>query len=313
MSRHDDVLTDYVRERLDRLAAASPEAKAATEAAQTTVLRPRPTFGHPAASFEPARGLSDSLPDWWHDFEHERGPRRAADPHADEPEVAGSRPTKPARGAAVLGIFRRQHVMVVGIVLILGVLIATFAMTRARAIPLEAPVPVAAVTPGGPAPSISAASVEASPAAEPLQVHVVGEVTRPGVHRVPVGARVADAIEAAGGLTESARPGELNLAQVLADGQQVIIGGGQRPSEVRGGASAGDTAPAAAGSSAAKLNLNAASAAQLDALPGVGPVTAEKILAWRTEHKKFTRIEELQEVPGIGPKSFAEIAPHVTV
>ena len=131
-----------------------------------------------------------------------------------------------------------------------------------------------------------------------------------------------DAIEAAGGLRAGARLGDLNLAQPLVDGQQLVVGkdsGGR--SEVRGGAGApgGGGSPGSAGAAGttgnpgSPLDLNTATAVQLDTLPGVGPVTATKIIAWREEHGRFSRVEELQEVSGIGPKTYAEIAPHCRV
>lgn len=219
--------------------------------------------------------------------------------------------------------FTRRHLLVVAAVLLVGALAGGYALTRSRAVPVQEPLPVQQA--GAPAPAPVPAppasptpGASASPAT--VRVHVVGEVRRPGVHTLPLGARVVDAIDAAGGLTPAARPGELNLAQLLTDGQQVLIGGGNRPGgEVRGGAapapgSAGPSSGSGGGPAAGgKVNLNTATEAELDALPGVGPVTAQKILAWRSQHGRFSRIEELQEVPGIGPKSFADIAPLVTV
>jgi competence protein ComEA len=141
-----------------------------------------------------------------------------------------------------------------------------------------------------------------------------------------------DAIEKAGGLGSDADPGDLNLAQLLSDGQQVLIarrsgaqqsgaqqsgaGGSATRSEVRGsgpGPPGGVSSGSGAESGASNVNLNAATATQLETLPGVGPVTAAKILAWREQHGRFSRVEELQEVPGIGPKTYAEIAPHCRV
>jgi len=132
---------------------------------------------------------------------------------------------------------------------------------------------------------------------------------------LPDSSRVQDAIDAAGGLTHQADPDELNLAQRLSDGQQVLIGTARHPAgEVReqpGSTSGagGATGPAAKGA----LDLNRASQSQLEELPEIGPVTAQAILAWRQEHGRFTRIEELQEVDGIGPKTYAQLAPHVRV
>jgi len=144
-------------------------------------------------------------------------------------------------------------------------------------------------------------------------VHVLGAVRSPGLVTLPPHARVQDAIDAAGGFTRRADPAQLNLAQPVQDGQQVVIGSRNHPAgEVRNGSGGG---PAEAGSAGegAVLDLNGADAAELEELPGVGPVTAGAILTWRTQHGRFSKIEELQEVDGIGPKTYAQIAPHVRV
>lgn len=266
-------MTDYVRDRLDRLVAdeRSPTQPADAEAGIRTVVRPRPTLtGEPVTGSE-----ADAAPRSW-----------------------------PIR-------FTRHHLVVVALILATGALIAGYALTRAKAVPVAA-VPVAVEASGTPVAAPSPVGPAATPTPIPVRVHVAGEVKHPGVHTLTEGARVIDAIEAAGGLTPVARPGELNLAQVLSDGQQVVVGGPNKPSEIRG-AEAPPGGGGAGQPAGGKINLNTATAAQLDALPGVGPVTAEKIIAWRTEHGRFTRVEELQEVPGIGPKTYAELAPHVTV
>lgn len=146
-------------------------------------------------------------------------------------------------------------------------------------------------------------------------MHVLGAVRRPGVVTLPERARVRDAVSAAGGFARSAAPGDLNLAAVLEDGQQVRIGTAKKPGgEIRSG-----SAPGPAGAATGRpddggvVDLNQATQADLETLPGVGPVTAEKILAWRSEHGRFTRVEELQEVDGIGPKTYAELSPHARV
>jgi competence protein ComEA len=133
-------------------------------------------------------------------------------------------------------------------------------------------------------------------------VHVAGEVREPGVVSLPAGARVADALRAAGGLRRGGRLGPTNLARVLSDGERIEIGG-QAP----------DAASGPGGGTSGPIDLNTATAEQLDELPGVGPVTAAKILAWRTEHGRFSVVDELAEVPGIGPKTLAELRPRVRV
>jgi competence protein ComEA len=134
-----------------------------------------------------------------------------------------------------------------------------------------------------------------------LRVYVAGEVGRPGVVTLPQGSIVQDAIDAAGGLSENADPGRLNLAARLTDGQQIVVPGAGEP----------DAAPEAGGLSAlaapqgpeGKVNLNTASAEELEALPGIGPVTAAAIVEYRTTHGSFATIEAIMDVPGIGPKT----------
>jgi competence protein ComEA len=131
----------------------------------------------------------------------------------------------------------------------------------------------------------------AAPAATagPLLVHVVGAVARPGVYELAEGARARDAVAAAGGATKRAVLAGLNLAAPVADGEQVVV-------PVRG-----QTSPAApARSKPAIVRLNQADAATLDTLPGVGPATAQRIIAWRDEHGPFASVEGLLDVPGIG-------------
>lgn len=211
--------------------------------------------------------------------------------------------------------FGRAHLGVVAVLLVLGLVGAGWSVVRARPVALGSPAasPSAVVTHAA-ASSTAAHSAAGTPSVSPgLVVHVLGAVRSPGLVRLPAPARVQDAVDAAGGLTRAADPGELNLAQLLTDGQQVLIGTrGQPEGQVRGSTDGGASGGSGAGDAAA-VDLNSADAAQLDELPGVGPLTAAKILAWRDEHGRFARVEELQEVDGIGPKTYAEIAPHVRV
>ena len=156
-----------------------------------------------------------------------------------------------------------------------------------------------------------------------VTVHVVGQVRRPGIVTLDAGARVADAIDEVGGATGRADLGSVNLARLLVDGEQVVVPtpgesiaaapapGAAAPGAgaPAGGAPAGGAAPAAGG----PVNLNTADLATLETLPGVGPVLAQRILDWRTEHGRFTAVEELGEVSGIGDKIYAQLAPKVTV
>ena len=162
-----------------------------------------------------------------------------------------------------------------------------------------------------------AGASQAAPA--PLRVHVGGAVAAPGVYDLAEGARVLDAVEAAGGFAEGAARDALNLARAVSDGEQVVV-----PSEAdiaaqeavsagAGGAAAGAGASAAAGGAGGKVNINTASAAQLDTLPGVGASTAEKIVADREANGPFKTVEDLKRVSGIGDKKFAALADAICV
>lgn len=264
--------------------------------------------------------------------------------------------------------FGRRQLLVITALVALGLLLAGWAVLRARPVALASPISEPTTQTAGkartPAPSTASpaptaassderaapptrptstsappvGSASSSPPATQIEVHVLGAVRHPGVVRLAVGARVADALRSAGGLTGSASPGRLNLAQPLVDGQQLYlarkgrgasgirdprpaVGADPGPAASDGAAAAGSGAgsggaPAsatAAGSSTTKVNLNQASETDLDQLPGIGPVTAGKIIAWRTEHGRFNKIEELQEVDGIGPKTYADLAGRVTL
>jgi competence protein ComEA len=130
-----------------------------------------------------------------------------------------------------------------------------------------------------------------------LVVHVAGAVRRPGIYRLDDGSRVSDAVARAGGATARADTAAVNLAAPLADGIQVLI-----PSRVVGAASS-----AAGGGAAAPLSLSNATAAELEALPGVGPVTAQKIVDHRTRHGAFAAVDDLDAISGIGPARIEQL------
>lgn len=152
------------------------------------------------------------------------------------------------------------------------------------------------------------AGATAGPAAvDEVVVDVAGKVRRPGIVRLPAGSRVVDALEAAGGPRPGVDLTGLNLARVLTDGEQVLVG---QPAAL-GPAAA--PAPGAAPAGGTLVNLNTAAQAELETLPGVGPVTAMSILEWRAENGAFSSVDELLEVSGIGEATLAEIAPYVTI
>lgn len=162
----------------------------------------------------------------------------------------------------------------------------------------------------GPARAVALAGTDAGEtglvedAAPRLFIHVVGAVRRPGLFRLKDGARVADAVARAGGPTRRADLSAVNLAAPLADGQQVIVP--RRGPDGVPAALAGTSAPGA------KVSLASATVEQLDELPGIGPVTAQKIVDWRTTHGPFRSVDDLDDVPGIGPARIEQLRDLVT-
>ena len=146
-------------------------------------------------------------------------------------------------------------------------------------------------------------------------VHVAGEVTRPGVYRLRGSDRVKDAVDLAGGGTRRADLDGLNLAAKVEDGRQIVVPrrGATAPAEAAAPASGGAAAAGGAGPPSAPINLNTATAEQLDTLDGVGPTTARKIIDYREQHGGFGSVNELDRIPGIGEKRMAALRDHVTV
>jgi competence protein ComEA len=149
------------------------------------------------------------------------------------------------------------------------------------------------------APIVPAATARAAPAATLLVVDVAGAVRRPGLVRLAKGARVSDAVARAGGLTRRAERDAVNLAAPVSDGQQVLV-------PVRG-SPAGSAAAGGGAAAAGPVSLSSATAEQLDTLPGIGPVTAQKIVDYRAQHGSFTSVDGLDAIPGIGPARIAEL------
>ncbi len=141
-------------------------------------------------------------------------------------------------------------------------------------------------------------------------VHVAGHVLEPGVVELAAGARVYEAIAEAGGAGPDADLAAVNLARVLVDGEQVYV---PAPGEQAPAAAAGGGTAAGGAGSPGRVDLNTASVADLDALPGIGPVLAERIVGWREDHGRFTLVDELAEVAGIGPTLLGRLRDLVTV
>ena len=139
-----------------------------------------------------------------------------------------------------------------------------------------------------------------------MVVHVTGAVRRPGLVELPGGARVDDAVAAAGGATRKADLGSVNLARPLVDGEQIFV--------LPKGKAVALPVPASSGGSSPPgqpIDLNTATLDQLDGLPGVGPVLAQRIIDWRTSHGRFSSVDELTEVSGIGERTLADLRPLV--
>ncbi len=216
------------------------------------------------------------------------------------------------RGRALLS---SAHLGVVALLVAAGLAVTSWWVVRSDPEPsgprletvAEVETPLVDLVP--PEPAAAPAAVGAPEPGTEVTVDVAGKVRRPGIAVLPAGSRVVDALEAAGG----ARPGVdlmgLNLARLLVDGEQVLVGvPGAAAPVMPGGAPVPPGSPGAA-----LVDLNTADQALLETLPQVGPVTAGAILAWRTEHGAFSAVEELLEVDGIGEATLAQLAPLVTV
>ncbi len=308
-SRGADDLSEVVSQRLRALLAEIPPRRAADGEVGAGPGRADPV-AEPAPGAEPPEGgnrSAEPTTDPGRRAPHggREGVRDAVVDESPEPEppVAVRLSGQLTRLAPQLGQFIREHLIVVGVVVLTGVLWGGYSLLQAR----TTPVAVAAAQPSVAVSGVPAAATPTPASTVRLLVHVLGEVRRPGVVTLAEGARVRDALAAAGGLTPRAKPGDLNLAAPVVDGSQLVIG--RRGSRVSGIG----TSPVGGAGGTAKVDLNSATAEQLDALPGVGPVTAQKILGWRAAHQRFRSVTELQEVDGIGPKSYAQIAPLVRV
>jgi competence protein ComEA len=169
--------------------------------------------------------------------------------------------------------------------------------------------PLAFSSTATPSPGTATAAESGGAPAQELIVDVAGKVERPGIVTLPKGSRVYEAIEAAGGLKGRVDTAALNMARQLSDGEQVLVG--VEPAAVTGADGPGQ--PAGVTPGAAKINLNTATAEQLDTLPGVGPVTAQAILGHRETNGPFGAVDDLLDVKGIGEATLAELRDLVVV
>jgi competence protein ComEA len=222
-----------------------------------------------------------------------------ADPHSDyvlAPETFRERLER-------LLEFRRRDVVALAVLATVVLGGAAFAFARS--------LPHAASAGHAVAAGLTDASVSAETSASPgvrLVVHVAGAVVRPGVYEFPAGARVGDAVRAAGGAIATADVDAINLARPLSDGERVYVPRkGEAPPATDGSGGGGG------GGTGAKININTASVAELDTLPGIGPALAQRIVDYRTQHGPFRTIRDLLRVEGIGEKKFNGLKDLVTV
>jgi competence protein ComEA len=209
------------------------------------------------------------------------------------------------QGRVSLGV---GHVAVLAVVAAVALAVTAYVTIRAR--PASTPVPQVRATPpsstAGPLATPTGVATAGGTGGS-VVVDIAGKVRRPGVTTLPAGSRVVDAIREAGGPRRGVDLSPINLARVLVDGEQILVG----VAPVPGVAASASSQPG--GPPGALINLNTAALTELDSLPGVGPVTAQKILDWRSAHGAFTAIDELLEVDGIGEKTLADLAPHLTL
>ncbi|MFC8428883.1 helix-hairpin-helix domain-containing protein [Streptomyces sp. NPDC057253] len=222
----------------------------------------------------------------------------------------------------------RRNVVALSVLLVVAAVFAVQHFWTGRTQSVQAPEVVRAAAPfeesgtggqdGGPRgetqPAVSGeGSNTPGTAGAEIVVDVSGKVREPGVHRLPAGSRVADALKAAGGVRPGTDTDALNRARFLVDGEQVVVGGpapAPAPGVAGGPVNGGPAGPVGGGGpagAAAPVSLNTATVDQLDTLPGVGPVLAQHILDYRTRHGGFRSVDELREVNGIGDRRFADL------
>jgi competence protein ComEA len=244
-----------------------------------------PTGGWTPGGLESSAALNDAgLADRW-------GPLREFVRDRLPPALRGSRLDPGTRGALALA----------AVALLAAVVAVVVAWSSSsRPVPKPAPVVPAVAIPKLPA---TTPVVGPSSAAPDVVVDVAGKVRRPGLVKLAAGSRVADAIAAAGGVLPATSTVGMSLARKVTDGEQLVVGEPQPPGQ--GGQTSGSAAPAG------PLDLNTATVNELDALPGIGPVLAQRVVDWRTTHGGFTSVDQLRQISGLGGKKFDALAPLV--
>lgn len=240
------------------------------------------------------------------------------------PPRSGRPLTDPTPGWRLRWVPSRRSAGGLALVLVLAALVALLMVWQAR--PAAQAAPQVRRLPSAAGPTAAVTPVVAGRASQPpvataspgVVVHVVGAVRRPGLVRLPGGSRVADAVAAAGGLAPGARAASVNLARPLVDGEQLLVQRRGRPPIPAAPGAATGASPAAAGAppgapAGAPVNINTATLEQLDGLPGIGPVLAQRILDWRASNGRFSAVDELGEVSGIGEATLGDLRPLVTV
>jgi competence protein ComEA len=293
----------------------------------------------------PHVGSDDERPDAWPDSPSDSGHGSWPDEWPADVPASGGADSGPrweisARAAVAFALLTVIIAGVAGFALLRGpssggtVVPARETGPGGAAVTMREPtaVPIASAAPS-PFPVTGATGAPVPSGGPSLRVYVVGQVRRPGVVSVGAGARVEDAVQAAGGPGPKADLAVMNLARPVVDGERISVprpgetpaveppvpddgvpGSGVPGSGVSGSEASGGAAGAASGGAAgAPIDLNTATVAQLDALPGVGPVIAGRIVAWRQENGRFSRVDDLTEVQGIGDATFARLRPLVRV
>jgi competence protein ComEA len=206
-----------------------------------------------------------------------------------------------ARAGIPVDASRSAAVAVVLVLVVVAVAVAVWVMSsRPKAVSLDSAADLPIATRASSAPPSPHVTSTASSSATVIVVDVAGKVRRPGIYRLRSGARVDDALRAAGGPLPGTDLTSLNLAAVLADGQQVAVG-------VSASGNGGVGGIPLSGAASGPVHLNTATVEQLEVLPGVGPVLAQHIVDYRTAHGRFSSVDQLNDVPGIGDAKFAAL------